>query len=474
LPEQEFMNTKDFVRLGVPLGEATRRATDFVSRFILAGGDKTRLQEEISAIITQPSAFIGDALRGDFARALLKAPPPPRAEPVKYRQWGEGLEHEAVMQMEKACLLPVAVAGALMADAHVGYGLPIGGVLATENAVIPYAVGVDIACRMKMTVLDLPVRSLEQKIDRLTRAIEIETRFGVGSTFKDRRAHDVLDADWSASPITKQNKDRAWSQLGTSGSGNHFVEFGLFTAHAPIASPGRDLPAGTYVALLSHSGSRGTGAAVCDHYSRIAFSQFPDLPKELKRLAWLSLDTQEGREYWAAMELMGRYAAANHALIHQHIAANLGAQVLLDLENHHNFAWKERHVIGGVEREVVVHRKGATPAGEGVLGIIPGSMASPGFVVSGKGNAESLNSASHGAGRVMSRKSANAKFNWKDVNRLLRERGVTLISAGLDEVPMAYKNIREVMAAQSDLVTVLGQFDPKLVKMAPSGERPED
>jgi tRNA-splicing ligase RtcB len=456
--------------LGVPLGEPTRRATDFISQFVLGGGDKTRIEDEVKAVVTDPSAFRADPLRGEFARALLAAPPPPRAEPVKYRQWGEGLEPEAVMQMEKACLLPVSIAGALMPDAHVGYGLPIGGVLATENTVIPYAVGVDIACRMKMTVLDIRLDDLERRQDRLTRTIEAETRFGVGSTFKQRREHEVIDADWSVSPITKQNKDRAWSQLGTSGSGNHFVEFGLFTAHGPI----RNLEPGTYVALLSHSGSRGTGAAVCDHYSKIAFSQFPDLPRELKRLAWLSLDSQEGQEYWAAMELMGRYAAANHACIHKHIAANLGAQVLLDLENHHNFAWKERHVINGVEREVIVHRKGATPAGEGVLGIVPGSMASPGFVVRGKGNPESLNSASHGAGRVMSRKAANAKFNWKDVNRFLRERGVTLISAGLDEVPMAYKNIREVMAAQSDLVTVLGQFDPKLVKMAPSGERPED
>src|ERR1019366_8913544 len=139
------MNTKDFLRLGVPLGEAKRRATDFVAKYILGGGDKSRLHEEVAAIVANPSA-------------LLNAPPPPRAEPVKYRQWGEGLEHDAIMQMEKACLLPVSVAGALMPDAHVGYGLPIGGVLATENAVIPYAVGVDIACRMKMTVLDLPVR----------------------------------------------------------------------------------------------------------------------------------------------------------------------------------------------------------------------------------------------------------------------------------------------------------------------------
>jgi tRNA-splicing ligase RtcB len=464
------MNTKDFIRLGIPLGEATRRATDFVSRFILSGGDKTRLEEEVKAIIANPSAFTNDDLRSEFAKTLLNAPPPPRSEPIKYRQWGEGLEHEAVMQMERACLLPVAVAGALMPDAHVGYGLPIGGVLATENAVIPYAVGVDIACRMKMTVLDIPARDLERHQDRLTRAIEAETRFGVGATFKSRRHHEVMDADWDVSPITKQNKDRAWSQLGTSGSGNHFVEFGFFTAHGKI----HNLEPGTYVALLSHSGSRGTGAAVCDHYSKIAFSQFPDLPSELKRLAWLSLDSQEGQEYWAAMELMGRYAAANHAMIHKHVAANLGAEVLLDLENHHNFAWKEKHVINGVAKEVIVHRKGATPAGEGVLGIIPGSMASPGFVVTGKGNPESLKSASHGAGRVMSRTQAHKTFNWKEVKAFLRQQGVTLISAGLDEVPMVYKNIREVMAAQTDLVATLGQFDPKLVKMAPAGERPED
>ena len=248
----------------------------------------------------------------------------------------------------------------------------------------------------------------------------------------------------------------------------------VYGARTDTVGGARGVAAGEYVALLSHSGSRGTGAAVCDYYSKMAFARWGDLPSELKRLAWLSMDTQEGQEYWAAMELMGQYAAANHACIHRHVAENLGAQVLLDLENHHNFAWKERHVIAGVEREVIVHRKGATPAGEGVLGIIPGSMATPGFVVSGKGNAESLNSASHGAGRMMSRTAAVKKFNWKEVNKFLQQRGVTLISAGLDEVPMAYKNIREVMEAQHDLVKIMGQFDPKLVKMAPSGERPED
>ena len=357
-----------------------------------------------------------------------------------------------------------------MPDAHVGYGLPIGGVLATEGAVIPYAVGVDIACRMKMTVLDWPVRELDRKRERLIKAIEQETRFGVGASFQNRRDHSVLEADWNISPVTKQNKDRAWAQLGTSGSGNHFVEFGIFT----ISEDVNGLPAGEYVALLSHSGSRGTGAAVCDRYSKLAMEQHPDLPRELKHLAWLDLNSEAGQEYWAAMELMGCYAAANHALIHQHIASNLGVQVLLDVENHHNFAWKERHLIDGVPRELVVHRKGATPAGKDVLGIIPGSMASPGFLVRGKGNAESLNSASHGAGRVMSRTKALETFSWEKVNRVLKERGVHLISAGLDEVPMVYKDINTVMDAQKDLVEVLGRFDPKLVKMAPSGERPED
>jgi tRNA-splicing ligase RtcB (3'-phosphate/5'-hydroxy nucleic acid ligase) len=464
------MNTKDLIQLGVPPGEANRRGIDFITRYILKGLDKSALQADVEAIVHNPEAFVADPLRREFAQALIKSHRVIRPAPAVFRQWGENLEPEAVNQMGRACQLPVSVAGALMPDAHVGYGLPIGGVLATENAVIPYAVGVDIACRMKLTVLDLPLRELDRKRDRLIDAIEAETRFGVGANFRDRRHHDVLDADWSVSPVTHKQKDRAWSQLGTSGSGNHFVEFGVFTTTAKVET----LEAGAYVALLSHSGSRGTGAAVCDYYSNLAIAQHQDLPKEHRHLAWLRLDSAEGQEYWAAMELMGRYAAANHGLIHHHIARHLGLTVLLDIENHHNFAWKEHHVIGGVDREVIVHRKGATPAGTAVMGIIPGSMATPGFLVRGKGNPDSLKSASHGAGRVMSRNKAIATFEWDKVNRILKERGVKLISAGLDEAPMVYKNIHEVMEAQSDLVEILGQFDPKLVKMAPHGERAED
>lgn len=389
-----------------------------------------------------------------------------RASGAPWRQWGERLEPDAVRQLENACSLPVTARGALMPDAHVGYGLPIGGVIGVRDAVIPYAVGVDIACRVRMSVLDLPLSMLEGVARALRDAINTETRFGIGSEFKARRTHEVLDDDWKVSPVTQRCRDKAWAQLGSSGSGNHFVEFGVFET----ARPELGLAPGRYLALLSHSGSRGTGAEVAAHYSRVAMKQHPELEGEVRHLAWLSLRSSAGQEYWAAMELMGRYAAANHECIHREIVRHLGAHVLFGLENHHNFAWIERH--GG--EELVVHRKGATPAGEGVLGIVPGSMATPTYVVRGLGNTESMNSAAHGAGRVMSRTAAKKTFRWSDVLPTLEERGVSLMSAGLDEVPMVYKDIREVMRAQSDLVEPLATFQPRLVKMAPAGERAED
>lgn len=390
--------------------------------------------------------------------------------PAPFRVWGSDPDPESLRQLERAVRLPPAVAGALMPDAHVGYGLPIGGVLATEGAVIPYAVGVDIACRMKMTVLDAPPEDLDRRSDRFIRVLEAETRFGVGASFRERREHPVMEEDWSVSPITRAERDRAAAQLGTSGSGNHFVEFGVFAPRDPTLG----LEPRSYVALLSHSGSRGTGAAVCEHYSRLARRRHPELDRDSRHLAWLDLDDDAGREYWAAMELMGRYAAANHALIHEHIARRLGARILLDIENHHNFAWRERHVIEGREREVIVHRKGATPAAAGALGLIPGSMATPAYLVRGRGCADSLNSSAHGAGRRMSRTQARKELDWNALRALLRERGVTLLSAGLDESPAVYKDIETIMAQQADLVEIVGRFDPRIVKMAGPGERPED
>lgn len=466
------MKTRQLINLGIPKGPcigAARRALAQYSQ--VHPGNRDARATLLSDVIADPGLFQSDAIFGTLAKQLILATETPdsqaeRVEPAPYTRWGKDIEEQSVQQMKNACRLPVSVAGALMPDAHLGYGLPIGGVLATKNAVIPYAVGVDIACRMKMSVLDLPVSTLLEEPLRLKQALEQETRFGIGASFQRKRQHPVLDEDWSFCTTLSRNKDKAWKQLGSSGSGNHFVEYGVLT----LERPDLGLDAGTYLALLSHSGSRGAGNRVATHYSRIAAELHPELPKELIHLAWLDLDSHVGQEYWQAMELMGLYAAANHELIHQHIVKRLGAEVLLDIENHHNFAWKERHL----GQDLIVHRKGATPAGKEAIGIIPGTMATPGYVVRGKGNAKSLNSAAHGAGRRMSRTAAKKRFNWTDTKAFLAERNVVLLSAGLDETPMAYKDIDSVMAAQRDLVDTIARFDPRIVKMAPAGERPED
>lgn len=390
-----------------------------------------------------------------------------REKPAPWQQWGADLvQEEAVTQMRGACSLPNAVCGALMPDAHKGYGLPIGGVLAVKNAVIPYAVGVDIACRMRLTVLDMPISMFDNdKRNALRQALKKETRFGIGAMFaaEERRDHAVLAEDWGFAAILRRNRTKAWKQLGTSGKGNHFVEFGELQLHDAATLGGKRLEAGSYLALLSHSGSRGTGEAVATYYSNVAMQQRTYLPEVLKHLAWLDLGSDAGEEYWAAMQLMGRYASANHELIHRHILQNLGAEAITHVENHHNFAWKER--VDG--QEVIVHRKGATPAALGVEGIIPGSMASPAFVVRGKGNDGALNSCSHGAGRLMSRAAAFKKLNPDEVRTILNDNGVELISGQLDEAPTAYKNIHTIMTAQHDLVDIVARFIPRMVKMAP-------
>ncbi len=460
------MKDKELLRLGIPAGKALDLARDIAQRALEEGWTKKEIRKRLNIAVKHPARSLNHPLFGPLAEHMSTharpAGPPVlrKGGRAPYRQWGERLDPKSIQQMENACSLPISIRGALMPDAHCGFGLPIGGVLATEGAVIPYAVGVDIACCMKLSVLDYPLDALENRVNTLKKAIEAETRFGVGASFaKERRSHSVMDHDWSVSPITKAEKDNAWSQLGSSGGGNHFVEFG----ELHILKSGLALAPGIYLALLSHSGSRHTGAAVCDHYSQVARKKHRELPHELQHLSWLDLDSHAGQEYWAAMSLMGEYAAANHACIHQHIAAHLGATVLMDIENHHNFAWREVHD----GRNVIVHRKGATPASEGVLGIIPASMATPGYVVRGQGEETSLQSAAHGAGRVMSRTQAKKTLQWSEARALLEKQRVTLISAGLDEVPMVYKDIDAVMAAQSNLVEVLARFQPRLVKMAP-------
>lgn len=386
---------------------------------------------------------------------------------VRYARWGDDIDQGALDQMRDACSLPVSVGAALMPDAHIGYGLPIGGVLATENAVIPYAVGVDIACRVMITAFDIDASHLPGMRDKLKKILESSTLFGVGKEWRpnDRPDHPVMDEDWSITPVTAGLKDLAHRQLGTSGSGNHFVEWGEFE----LSEETNGAKPGNYLAVVSHSGSRGPGSKVCTHYSRLAEDLHPELDKHLRRLAWLPMN-EEGAEYFAAMELMGRFASANHHIIHAKIARALGEEIALRVENHHNFAWKETHA----GRQVIVHRKGATPASRGELGYIPGSMTAPGYLVIGKGEPTSLDSASHGAGRHMSRNAAKNSITRSQMRRAAEEAGVEVLSAGIDEAPQVYKDIEKVLDAQSDLVRRVGKFTPRIVKMAPEGEKAED
>lgn len=420
----------------------------------------------LSEVLADPEAYVADKVLGKIAEKLIVLPEelsqeiPLNATGIPYNIFGaEFIEDGALQQMQVAARLPVAVAGALMPDAHHGYGLPIGGVLATDNAVIPYAVGVDIGCRMCLSIFDINAADLQKRPEYYQREMVANTLFGAGKEFTVKIDHEVLQHQvFEEIPFVKGLKNKAYRQLGSSGSGNHFVEFG------EVSISGKDnklgLPEGKYVGLLTHSGSRGLGANIAAHYTALAM-QKTQLPAEAKHLAWLDLNSEEGMGYWLSMNLAGDYASACHHVIHNKIATAIRTKAAVMVENHHNFAWKE--MFEG--REVIVHRKGATPAGKNVLGIIPGSMTAPGFIVSGKGETASINSASHGAGRRLSRTRALASITNETLKRELQDHGVKLIGGGLDEAPLAYKDIHDVMKSQTALVEVVGQFLPKIVQM---------
>ena len=204
----------------------------------------------------------------------------------------------------------------------------------------------------RLSVYDIRPDLLEKRRQLLIDALERGTVFGVGKGHEKPQDHPVLDMDWSVTQVTRTHKDLARVQLGSSGSGNHFAEFGMLTLENDDEQLG--LKAGKYVALLTHSGSRGTGSAVCQVYSGIAQAKLPAKYKDFGRLAWLDLDSEAGQEYWAAMNLMGEYAAANHEVIHRNVSKLLGERPVVHVENHHNFAWMESHH----GKTVVVHRKG--------------------------------------------------------------------------------------------------------------------
>jgi tRNA-splicing ligase RtcB (3'-phosphate/5'-hydroxy nucleic acid ligase) len=465
------------LEIGWPQGAVIGLGLEMAERLAALGKGDEEIIAALEHVRHFPDQHEAD---GDMAaplalawRKILFAPKEQeiRSTPLDAPVWGADIiDPGAIEQLQNAMRLPVTVGGALMPDAHIGYGIPIGGVVALDNAVAPYMVGVDIACRMMMSIYPAPATAMfdnEHTRDQVRRALKEETRFGIGAQFGkyDRREHDVLDDDdWEATRLLKHLKDKAYAQLGTSGSGNHFVDAGILEVDADGAA-GLGLEPGRYLAIMSHSGSRGVGANIADYYSKLAQKVTP-LPDKLRHLAWLPLSSEEGAEYWVSMNLAGRFASACHHTIHRAIGKRLGERPLVQVENHHNFAWEEDW--GG--RKVIVHRKGATPAHEGVLGIIPGSQGHDSFIVRGKGSEASINSASHGAGRQMSRKVAKERIPKRDRDTWLRQEGVELLGGGMDEAPQAYKNIHEVLALQTDLVEPIATFKPRIVLMSDDGK----
>ena len=356
---------------------------------------------------------------------------------------------------------------ALMADCHLGYAVPIGGVVAYQDQVSPSGVGFDIACGNKAVLLDADAGEVRANIDTLMDDIWKEISFGVGQKNKERVEHELFEDDpaWDIKAVGHL-KDLARSQLGTVGSGNHYVD--LFVDESDRVWCG------------VHFGSRGMGHRIATHFLRLAGGQDGMHVDP----ALLPVDSQEGQEYVAGMKLAGRYAYAGRDWVCSKVASILGAHILEEVHNHHNFAWKENH--NGKDLWVV--RKGATPAFPGQKGFVGGSMGDISVIVQGVESEESkkaLYSTVHGAGRVLSRRAAAGKFRWKRGKRIkmsegaisqemmmdwISKAGVVLRGAGTDESPHCYKRLPEVLEFHEPTIEVLHTLHPIGVAMAGAHE----
>ena len=457
---------KELSRIGY-----TNNITRSLAIELVAKHCKHYSQEEITHlledILLSPENYKKEVIWGRLAEALSPTKIETRLfnlrkEPLPYSIFGaDQIDSLAITQMDMAMRLPVTIAGALMPDGCAGYGLPIGGVLATtDDVVIPYAVGKDIGCRMSLTILDAGTDYLVKYQDRVIEALVKNTAFGLDGYLPFKQYHPLFDkSEFRSIPTLKDSRNKAIRQLGTSGKGNHFVD--ICEVDLP-ANNNLGLSEGRYLGILSHSGSRGLGAAIADFYTAIA-KETCRLPRQAGPFAWLSLNSEAGQEYWRCMELAGEYSEANHECIHYNVAKSLRLKPLYQVSNHHNFAWKDCLPDG---RAVIIHRKGATPAHCGELGIIPGSMATPGYIVSGMGRYDSLFSASHGAGRTMSRLDARNSISRYALKKYLAEKRVILLGGTTEESPQAYKDIHQVMESQKELVIIEGKIIPRIVRMS--------
>jgi tRNA-splicing ligase RtcB len=373
--------------------------------------------------------------------------------------FGDPVDPGALDQIRRTRAHPAVRGAALMADHHKGYGVPIGGVVAYENAISPAGVGYDIACGNLAVLTDMSGADARAGIARIMDDIAATISFGVGRKNAERVEHDLFDDPAWRVIKHLHLRDKAAAQLGTVGSGNHYVD--IFT----------DEQDRVWVGV--HFGSRGFGHGIATWALRAGGARNG---MDVAPLV-LPLDTSLGADYVAAMKLAGRYAYAGREWVCDRVVRILGARKLDEVHNHHNFAWKEKHN----DRDVWVVRKGATPAFPGQRGFVGGSMGDDAVILEGVEDAsdasdKALWSTVHGAGRVMSRTAARGKANRpglisrEDMRRWIGERGVVLRGADTDEAPQAYKRLPEVLKHHAGTVRVLHTLTPIGVAMAGAGE----
>ena len=370
-------------------------------------------------------------------------------------------EHEdsTLAQMRTCMGVGNTVAGVLCADGHLGYAMPVGGVIAYEGQISVSGVGFDIACGNMAVRLDAPYGAVRDRAAAILSDIRREVSFGVGRVNAERAEHPVLDDDeaWRASGM-EDYRQKARAQLGTVGSGNHYVD--LFREVAEGVAE-NDAP----VWIGVHFGSRGLGHTAATRYLKLGGGRDGiHVPPTV-----LDENGDLGRRYLAAMDLAGRYAYAGREWVVERVRRIIGAAVVDTVHNCHNLAWRERH--GG--RDLWVVRKGATPAFPDQRGFVGGSMGDDAVILEGvdsEASKAALYSTVHGAGRVFGRKEAKRRFTRAQMDDWLRGRGVLLAGGDLDESPMAYRRLPEVLAHHAGTVRVLHTLRPFAVAMAGEGE----
>ncbi|NTU69213.1 RtcB family protein [bacterium] len=396
-------------------------------------------------------------------------------EQAPVKMWLDDIEPGAMAQVKNLANFPFTFHHvAIMPDSHQGYGMPIGGVLATRQVIIPNAVGVDIGCGMcavKTSLTSLETSTLKKIMGEIRKAIPVgfEHHKEEQSTslmpdgsmmFYENKIGDTTTVDKVATKICFQEYNKSLKSIGTLGGGNHFIEI----------QKGSD----GHIWIMIHSGSRNLGKQVADYYNKIAIKEnekwASSVPREWE-LAFLPIDSEEGRAYIREMNYCVEFALANRKLMMEKIGdifmkyfPNNSRYELMGMPEEliniaHNYAKMENHF----GENVMVHRKGATLATTDTVGIIPGSQGTKSYIVKGKGNADSFNSCSHGAGRKMGRNQAEKNLNLEEEIKKLDDLGVIHAIRGtkdLDEAPGAYKDIDEVMKNQEDLVEILVELTP--------------